>query len=111
LEIAKLCVKSDLELVMGGGVSIESLDAIRQVHSVRLNRFETRKVVFDAGVALDGDIEFGLLEAVRFELLWLQNKRDYYGRISLEDEKRISMLVPRETELFERYSSKKADPK
>jgi citrate lyase beta subunit len=106
LDVANLCSLADAQLVMGGGVSIESLDAIRQVHQVRLDRFETRKVVFDADQALRSDIELGLLEAVRFELMWLQNKQEYYGRISLEDEKRISMLIPREKELSDKYSAR-----
>jgi hypothetical protein len=99
LEIAKLCKKADKQLVMGGGVSIESIDALRQVHAIRLDRFETRKVVFDANRALDVDIESGLVDAVQFELLWLQNKRDYYTGISIEDAKRIEMLSARWEEL------------
>jgi 2-keto-3-deoxy-L-rhamnonate aldolase RhmA len=99
IETAKLCKKADKQLVMGGGVSIESIDAIRQVHAVRLDRFETRKVVFDAGKALSADIEEGLVDAVHFELLWLLNKRDYYNGIGNEDAKRIGMLEARWEEL------------
>jgi hypothetical protein len=99
LEIAKLCKDVDKQLVMGGGVSIESIDAIRQVHAIRLDRFETRKVVFDTSKALGSDIEEGLVDAVQFELLWLLNKRDYYTGIAQEDEKRIMMLEARWEEL------------
>lgn len=99
LEIARLCKKADKQLVMGGGVSIESIDAIRQVHAIRLDRFETRKVVFNTTAALDSDIEAGLVDAVQFELLWLKNKRDYYDGIAHEDAKRIEMLDLRWEEL------------
>lgn len=107
LEVAKQCKTANKQLVMGGGVSIESLEAIKQVQAIRLDRFETRKVVFDANLALASDIEAGLLNAVHFELLWLQNKRDYYTGISVEDAKRIQMLEARWEELKSWHARRK----
>ncbi len=106
VKIAELCKEQDKQLVMGGGVSIESIEALRQVAEIRLDRFETRKVVFDAEKALNSDIEKGLVDAVHFELLWLENKRDYYSGIAEEDEKRIMMLSARHKELEDRYLSR-----
>lgn len=103
LEIARLCAEYDKQLVVGGGVSNDSVTALRQIHDIRLDRFETRKVVFDASSALSLDTEAALIQAVRFELLWLENKRDYYTGISIEDAKRISMLSARYEELKEEY--------
>jgi hypothetical protein len=95
LKVARACAENDLELVVGGSVSGEAIGALREVHAVRLDRFETRKIIFDGDAITRDSINAGIANAVEFELAWLKNKRDYYREIAAEDEKRIAMMESR----------------
>ena len=83
-----------LQVVVGGGVSVHSIPFFAKFPAGHLDRFETRKVIFGCPGALDNPEE-AYLRAVEFEVLWLKNKRDYYGAIHQEDQKRIVMMEER----------------
>jgi len=81
-------------VVVGGGVSFHSLAFFRSFPEGHLDRYETRKVIFQCPPALDNR-EAAFLRAVEFELMWLKNKRTYYAQISREDEARLAMMEER----------------
>ena len=93
--VARECRDKNLDFVVGGAVSIDALSNLMRFSSVKLDRFETRKVIF-AGSALNNpELSLALRQAVHFELLWLINKREYYGVMHREDQFRIDMLESR----------------
>lgn len=103
LDIAKeVFVKAKnkgLKCIVGGGVAKEALPFIRKLQG-SLDRYETRKIIFKCPEALNADAEKGILKAVGFELMWLKNKRDFYGLIYNEDKHRIDMLQSRYDKLI-----------
>ncbi len=99
--------KADMECVIGGGVSTESLPFFEQYTHGKLDKFETRKVLFDAqNATLANAGDKGILKAVGFELMWLKNKRNFYGMIYKEDENRIEMLQQRYDKLIAQAGGK-----
>lgn len=95
INVAEVAKKNNLNFVVGGGVSIDALNILRQIKKTRLDRFETRKVVFSSEALEINNLEKGMLKSISFELLWLKNKKNYYGSIFKEDDKRIKLLSDR----------------
>lgn len=94
----KICQKAktkSLKCTIGGGVSAETLDFIRRMPPGLINRYETRKVIFDVPERIEDRERKGILKAVGFEMMWLKNKRDYYGTIYEEDKVRLETLQSR----------------
>ena len=108
-DIAKECAAKakarGKKVVVGGAVSADSQAFFRSFPLGHLDRFETRKVVFDCPGAIDNPDE-AFLKAVEFELLWLKNKQDFYGAIHHEDDKRLAMLEARYRKSIEQVRGK-----
>ena len=74
----------------GGNIGIESVPCIMGMSGVA-DRFETRKVI----ITMDNNekqLKKAIAKALHFELLYLQNKKAYYSRLSHEDENRIERM-------------------
>jgi 4-hydroxy-2-oxoheptanedioate aldolase len=83
-----------LKCALGGAISSKSECFIKRLTDQNLlDKFETRKVVFDSRAIYKGNELFD--KALEFELLWLKSKRRYYSRVKAEDEARIEMLEQR----------------
>lgn len=91
-EVLSKCHARGMECVIGGGVSGDSLPFFRRLPAGSLHKYETRKVLFQCPGTLDENAAKGILKAVGFEVMWLKNKRDFYGCIKEEDTKRIENL-------------------
>jgi len=94
----QICLKAkqrQLKCTIGGGVSAETLPFIEKMPKRTIDRYETRKVIFNVPDEIGEKEAKGILKAVGFEMMWLKNKRDYYGMIFNEDQIRLQTLSNR----------------
>ena len=91
LKASTFAKKYDLEFVLGGGVNIDSIPFFKEVHKIRLDRFETRKCIISSDSLYNDSISCLLQDCVLIELLWLKFKSNYYSFISEEDSDRVAM--------------------
>jgi hypothetical protein len=95
-DVAQKAKQKGLDVIVGGKVTTKSKPFLNSLlQKGLLDRFETRKIVFDAKSALSGDVEKGIQHALAFELAWMKYKRDYYSAIAHEDASRIADLEKR----------------
>lgn len=95
LEALEKIKNKGLKAAVGGAISTDAIPNIeRFIDNKLIDKFETRKVVFSSNIKKE-KIRYGILNAVKFEYLWLQSKKRYYGNIKSEDNLRIEMIENR----------------
>ena len=80
-------------MIFGGGISFDAVPFIQKLYPLN-DRFETRKVIFRGGND-ETKLKAGILLAMEFETLYLENKCTYYDRMAGEDRQRLVMLRER----------------
>lgn len=106
---SELCLKAKqraLKCTIGGGVSAETLLFIEKMPPGLIDCYETRKVIFKNPEKIEEREKNGILKAVGFEMMWLKNKRDYYGMIFEEDKIRLQTLQSRYEKSIEEAGGK-----
>ncbi len=82
-----------LRVGFGGGISFETIPFIVKI-APYADMFETRKIVFRISDN-EKHLRGGIFRAMEFEILYLQNKCDFYDRMANEDRGRLEMLSRR----------------
>ncbi len=96
-EAAVLAKTHAKKVLIGGAVTIHSVPFFQAFPPRHLDGFETRKIIFSCPEALENE-PLAFLRALEFEILWLKNKREFYGQIYQEDDTRIQMMEARYSE-------------
>lgn len=78
---------------MGGGISFNAIPFLVDIYPY-IDKFETRKIVFKA-LSNEKQLQKGILLAMEFEILYLQNKCEFYDKMANEDKERLKMLNAR----------------
>ena len=92
-KISQIAYKYNKNIVIGGGISAISAPFLKRLKE-RLTRIETRKIIFNADILNSPNFEDGILKAIDFEILWIQNKENYEN-LSIQDYNRINILKSR----------------
>ncbi len=84
--------KRNLVTCIGGNVDNNSLPFFNMLKKKGLlDKYETRKVVFKTTKKTQIS-SIGVDKALEFEMMWLENKKNYYTQIIEEDELRLNRL-------------------
>lgn len=86
----------NMEFIVGGSIDDSSYGQLKNMPNV--TGFETRKLIFDSSIIHSiNENQFSRMIGlcVKFELLWLEWKKEHYSFIAREDQDRIELLENR----------------
>jgi hypothetical protein len=93
IDMATRARREGIVVGFGGGISFDAIPFIQQL-APYADKFETRKIVFRVTTD-DKVLKAGILKAMEFETLYLENKFAFYNRMANEDRTRMIMLRER----------------
>ena len=93
VDLAARSRNAGMTVNFGGGISFEAIPFILKF-APYADRFETRKVVFRIKDN-EKELRAAILTAMKFEIMYLQNKCNFYDRMANEDKARVIMLQER----------------
>lgn len=79
---------------VGGGITDCSIEFFKKM-DISIDKFETRKIIFDAKTINDKNIVDGILKAIDFEIEWIKLRNEIYGIFQDKDIIRIQKLQTR----------------
>jgi hypothetical protein len=94
-KVLVLAKSKGLKTTVAGGVSMDSYNFFRSLPDGLLDRFETRKVTFEASLTLSKEPQRAIVLALAFELFYLKNKMSFFRPIKNSDLKRLNVLETR----------------
>ena len=85
-------LSSKKDFIIGGNITPKAPEFLTKLPYC--TKFETRKIIFDNSNT-NINISDGIIKAINFEIMWIQNRRENYGIILQDDESRINTLKHR----------------
>jgi len=97
LRACSMVSREGMKFGVGGSITVNSIPVLRELQSIGAHSFETRKVswLFANIPKSDDELSQCIETGLRFELTWLQEKRERYMKIANEDEARRLNLQER----------------
>lgn len=93
VDMADRAKQKGLNVAFGGGISFDAIPFIIKMYG-HADRFETRKVHFEISND-EKSLKEGILLAMKFETMYLENKCAYYDSMASEDKARLRMMRTR----------------